>query len=182
MRLVLVLLLALLSACSLSPALTSLDGRAHWQAEGRLALKSRDGGGNLNFVWAQQGERYRLSLSGPLGVGATELLVTPDSAQLRHPELGLVAAESPEALLAESTGYEAPVSLLAHWIRARPAHDHARIEQDAAGRTTLIEEDGWTARYPEWQSPGSPLPRRIVITGPDTRLVVLITRWQALRP
>ncbi len=182
MRTILLLLLALVAGCaSRPPALSSLDGQHYWQAEGRLALKSGQGGGNLNFIWAQLGASYRLALSGPLGVGNTELMVTPGQVSLRHPERGLLQADSPEALLAESTGQQAPVSLLAHWIRAEAASDGARIERDANGRVLLIEEAGWTARYPEWQPDHPSLPRRIMVSGPDTRLTVLITRWQALR-
>lgn len=182
MRHALLLLLALLAGCAgRPPALTSLDGQQYWQAEGRLALKSGQGGGNLNFTWAQLGEHYRLALSGPLGVGNTELMVGPGNVSLQHPELGLLRADSPEALLEESTGQRAPVSLLAHWIRAEAASADARIERDATGRVSLIEEAGWTARYPEWQPDQPSLPRRITVSGPDTRLTVLITRWQALR-
>jgi len=91
MRHALLLLLALLAGCAgRPPALTSLDGQQYWQAEGRLALKSGQGGGNLNFTWAQLGEHYRLALSGPLGVGNTELMVGPGNVSLQHPELGLL--------------------------------------------------------------------------------------------
>lgn len=180
-RLVVLLLLALsLTACSTAPPaiITSTDHFDHWLAEGKMGLRVADKGGNLNFVWLQEGAIYTLTLSGPLGAGRTELSGGPGGVTLRNGDTGNVTAASPEELLEAVTGYRAPVSHLAHWLKARPATLEAHIERDASGRVSRIDEDGWTALFPVWDEIHPALPRKIQITGPDTRLTVVISRWQ----
>lgn len=180
-RLVLLPLLGLaMAGCSMAPpapSVTNTDHLDHWLAEGKMGLRVADKGGNLNFVWLQEGALYTLTLSGPLGAGRTELTGGPDGVTLRNGDIGDIRASSPEVLLEAVTGYSAPVSHLAHWLKARPATLDARIERDDQGRASRIDEDGWTALFPDWDETHPALPRKILITGPDTRLIVVISRW-----
>lgn len=180
-RLVLLPLLGLaLAGCSMAPpapSVTNTDHLDHWLAEGKMGLRVADKGGNLNFVWLQEGALYTLTLSGPLGAGRTELTGGPDGVTLRNGDIGDIRASSPEVLLEAVTGYSAPVSHLAHWLKAQPATLDARIERDDQGRASRIDEDGWTALFPDWDETHPALPRKILITGPDTRLIVVISRW-----
>lgn len=180
-RLVLLPLLGLaLVGCSMAPpapSVTNTDHLDHWLAEGKMGLRVADKGGNLNFVWLQEGALYTLTLSGPLGAGRTELTGGPDGVTLRNGDIGDIRASSPEVLLEAVTGYSAPVSHLAHWLKAQPATLDARIERDDQGRASRIDEDGWTALFPDWDETHPALPRKILITGPDTRLIVVISRW-----
>lgn len=171
----------LLSGCStMRPHSTVSDTTrlTHWQAEGKMGLRVTDRGGNLFFVWTQQGPRYELTLSGPLGAGKTTLAGGPDGVVLRNGELGDIAASSPEVLLEAVTGFSAPVSHLAHWLKAQPATLDARIERDSKGRIQRIDEDGWTATFPTWDDRHPALPRKIMVTGPDTRLTIVVSHWQ----
>ncbi|MFP5430929.1 MAG: lipoprotein insertase outer membrane protein LolB [Gammaproteobacteria bacterium] len=184
-RLVLMVLLGLaLTACSLAPpaVITSTDHFNHWLAEGKMGLRVADKGGNLNFVWLQEGDAYTLTLSGPLGAGRTELSGGPAGVTLRNGDTGAIRAASPEELLESVTGFRAPVSHLAHWLKARPATLEARIERDVTGRVSRIDEDGWTAVFTAWDDTHTALPRKIQITGPDTRLTVVVSRWQPEPP
>lgn len=185
LRLLLILAMAMLSACASRPlAPITLDPATltHWQAEGKMGLRVADRGGNLSFTWSQEGESYTLALSGPLGAGRTELAGSPDGVILRNGELGELSASSPEVLLEAVTGYSAPVSYLAHWLKAKAATTGARIERDTEGRPLQIAEDGWIASFPLWDEMHPGLPRKILITGPDTRLTVVILRWQTGTP
>lgn len=178
--LVTLLLTSLLSACALHPPVTVTDPArlTQWLAEGKMGLRVADRGGNLYFTWQQDGARYTLTLSGPMGAGRTELSGTPDGVVLRNGGIGDITASSPEVLLEAVTGYSAPVSHLAHWLKAQPATLEARIERDAEGRAREIAEDGWIATFMDWDATYPVLPRKILITGPDTRLTVVVTGWQ----
>jgi outer membrane lipoprotein LolB len=180
MRLLAILVLGgLLSACSLRPPVTVTHPAqlSHWLAEGKLGLRVADRGGNLYFTWQQAAAHYTLTLSGPLGAGRTELSGGPEGVVLRNGELGDIPASSPEVLLETVTGYRAPVSHLAHWLKAQPATLSAVIERDTEGRAQQIIEDGWTAKFVSWDATYPVLPQKILITGPDTRMTVVITRW-----
>jgi outer membrane lipoprotein LolB len=179
-RLIVALLLtSLLSGCVLHPPMQIADPAqlTHWLAEGKMGLRVADRGGNLYFTWQQEGTQYTLTLSGPLGAGRTELVGTPEGVVLRNSDTGEVSASSPELLLEAVTGYQAPVSYLAHWLKAQPATRNAVIEKDEEGRARKITEDGWTAIFAAWDTGYPALPQKILITGPDTRLTVIISRW-----
>lgn len=178
--LVALLLGSLLSGCGLHPPVTVADPArlSHWLAEGKMGLRVADRGGNLYFSWLQEGTRYTLTLSGPMGAGRTELVGRPGEVTLRNGDIDDITASSPEILLEAVTGYSAPVSHLAHWLKAQPATLEARIERDTEGRAREIVEDGWTATFTTWDDTYPTLPRKILITGPETRLTVVITGWQ----
>jgi outer membrane lipoprotein LolB len=183
MRLFVALLFtSLLSACAQRPLAPVTDPAhmTHWRAEGKLGLRVADRGGNLYFTWQQENAHYTLTLSGPLGAGRTELSGGPEGVVLRNGELGDIPASSPEILLEAVTGYRAPVSYLAHWLKAQPATLEARIQREADGRPHHITEDGWTATFMAWDATHPALPQKIVVTGPDTRLTVVISQWQPM--
>lgn len=178
--LLLLLTLSGLAGCAIQPPAPVIADTArmtHWQAEGKMGVRVADRGGNLYFTWSQNGELYTLALSGPLGAGRTELNGSPGGVILRNGDLGEISASSPEVLLEAVTGYSAPVSYLAHWLKAEPATREAQVERGTDGRTLRIAEDGWIASFPVWDEAYPGLPRKILVTGPDTRLTVVISRW-----
>lgn len=177
----LLILSGLLSGCALhppAPVITDTARMTRWLAEGKMGLRVADRGGNLYFTWHQDGDLYTLSLSGPLGAGHTELSGSPDGVTLRNGDLGEIKASSPEILLEAVTGYSAPISYLSHWLKAQPATAEAQVERDSNGKVLQIAEDGWIATFPAWDETYPALPRKIMITGPDTRLTVLVSKWQ----
>lgn len=181
LRVLLLLAMAGLTACAsrpLAPVPLDPSTLTHWLAEGKMGLRVANSGGNLYFTWTQEGEHYTLALSGPMGAGRTELAGGPDGVILRNGELGDISASSPEVLLEAVTGYSAPISHLAHWLKAEPATADARVERDTGGRALQISEDGWIAAFSVWDDTYPALPRKILITGPDTRMTVVISRWQ----
>lgn len=152
---------------------------AHWEAEGKAAVRGHDRGTNLYFTWTQTGPAYRLVVRGPLGLGRAELngqpgLVTLNADGMDHE----VSASSPEELLEMATHRQAPVSHALHWMKAEPATARARIRRDAQGRPEEIREDGWTVTYLEWSEEAPLLPRRLTLEGPDGRATVVIGLWR----
>ena len=53
-----------------------------WQARGRIAVKSADGGGQGSIRWRQADSGSRVHLSGPFGVGAYEISWKADSVEI----------------------------------------------------------------------------------------------------
>ena len=58
---------------------TELTQLTVWQAHGRIAVKSDDGGGQGQLHWYQTDAGAQIQLSGPFGVGAYELAWGRDS-------------------------------------------------------------------------------------------------------
>lgn len=182
LRLWLVALPLALAGCAArppAPVYTNPVLPAHWEAEGKAAVRGAERGTNLYFTWTQHGPDYRLVVRGPLGLGRAELHGRPGEVRLQADGLeSEVSASSPEELLELLTRRRAPVSHALHWIKAEPATAGARIERDDLDRPALIEEAGWTVRYLEWSEEAPRLPRRLTVEGPDGRATVVVGQWR----
>jgi outer membrane lipoprotein LolB len=82
------------------------------------------------------------------------------------------------ATLAErALGFPLPVESLAWWIRAapRPGHPHA-VERDAAGRVSVLWQEGWSVAYA--YDEGAARPLRVFATYPDLEVRLVIDAWR----
>lgn len=191
LRLTFALLLAgVLAGCAHRPP-ASAD--AAWSAEemarisrfdlqGKVGFRRGDTGGSATLIWQQDGDRYRLTASGPLGAGAAR--IDGNSERIRI-ESGGETRESadPAGLLAEAIGWPVSVNSLAFWARGLAApvaagEPAAEITLDAAGLPGLIRQQGWVIALDRWRPDGNRLlPYRVVATGGDSRVTLLIERW-----
>ncbi|HET8730031.1 MAG TPA: lipoprotein insertase outer membrane protein LolB [Moraxellaceae bacterium] len=172
----------LLGACAThptGPVYTNPVLPAHWEAEGKAAVRGHDHGTNLYFTWTQTGDTYHIVVRGPMGLGRAELNGAPGIVTLTADGQDQdISATSPEELLERTTHHQAPVSHAMHWMKAEPATAHAQIERDAQGRPRQIREDNWTVDYLEWSEEAPLLPRRLTLEGPDGRATVVIGLWR----
>jgi len=152
---------ALVSACATTPpspadrsytgrfsATTSL-GEQRESASGRFSLEIR-------------GQQQVLELSSPLGTTVARIEIEPGAARATGAQMREVHGPDADAITEQLLGWPLPVSGLTDWIEGRPTpQGRARVERDA-GRVTLIEQDGWTIRFPEY-SDSTARPRRLVL-------------------
>jgi outer membrane lipoprotein LolB len=174
-------LVLFLSACASrppQPVYTNPNLPAHWEAEGKAAVRSKDRGGNVYFTWTQRGDDYHIILRGPLGLGRAELTGTPGEVTLTADNIEKVSAGSLEEIVQTVTRRHAPVSNILHWIKAEPATPGAEINRDANGKISQIIEDGWTVNYIEWSAEAPNLPRKLTLAGPDGQATVIIGQWR----
>lgn len=182
------LLAALLAGCAATPPPAPVA--VPWSAEqaalldryairGKVGFRRGDTGGSANLVWQQEGDRYRLSANGPLGQGATR--ITGNAAVVRiENNQGVRDSSNPEALLAEAIGWPVSINSLAWWVRglAAPAGE-ATIERDPQGRPARIRQQDWDIQLDRWrEDAGYVLPHRIIATGGDSRVTLLVERWE----
>ncbi len=150
-----------------------------WQAEGKLGLRFQERGGSLYFTWQQDQDHFTLDMAGPLGQGQTKLSGQAGLVTLESAGTGRVQAQSPEAVMLQTLGWQAPVSHLRFWLRGLPATPQAQIAHNAQGELTHIKEDGWEAEFQRFADVnGYRLPNKLIITGPETRLTVLVSEWR----
>lgn len=91
----------------------------------------------LNMLWEQRGVLFRCVLSGPFGLGATELSGSPERVEIRHGEQRWLSLD-PAADLAQMTGVELPLETLQAWLLGTPR---------AQFQGALVDEwsaQGWT--------------------------------------
>lgn len=184
------LLVLLLGACSALPPPAPTEWRDyrtraerlnHWQLDAKVALRWPGGAESANLSWSQRDQRTELDLYGPLGAGAVRVTHAKGVLDIeQNGERHHYDTDTPEALAA-ATGWPIPIAALPYWLRGipDPRQPVDRLEL-RDGRAALIEQDGWTARYPDYMAvaDGS-LPSELRLTHPgrDVTLRLIRARW-----
>jgi outer membrane lipoprotein LolB len=194
-RIVVVLLLAALSACSVTPTAPPVADRAkvwagrersigqldRWTIRGRVALSTEDEGWNAALQWKQRGIDYDIRVIAPFGQGSMRLQGGAAGVMLRtsdHPQP--VYAADAEALLRSQTGWRMPVAALRYWIRGlpQPGGGHT-LELDDRGRLAHLSQGGWSVDFLVYQRvDGYQLPEKIFMKSQGLRIRVVIHNWQ----
>lgn len=151
----------------------------NWVAEGKLGLRMNGKGQSASFSWINEGPDYHVRLSGPFGQGKVSLEKEAGWVTLKSDEHNGSAA-SPEQLMQEALGWSLPISELVHWIKGLPSPDSpvAEARETETGNFEFLQQQGWQIRYDDYRlENGIPLPRKIVASRENIRLVLAIKRW-----
>ena len=123
--------------------------------------------------------RREAHLSGPFGVGALVLKMTPAGLSLN----GAPPSDAVVAQLQDRLGFELPLDNLRYWLLGIPdpnsAFELTRNEQDRARELT---QAGWNIAYDRYvPSGGDVLPSRLVLSRGDVRVRIAVDHWQGLK-
>lgn len=134
--------------------------------------------------WQQSGERFDVSVSGPLGVGALTIRGDAASVDIRSKD-GVISTDQPERYMEEKLGWSLPLARLRRWVLGLPAAvpgaPVAEVLLDDSGRASQIRQDGWTITYDEYQPAGrSTLPRKLAIGNGERRFRLVIDSWNPM--
>ena len=173
----------MLSACQTRQVLDVDDfDRAedlkHWDISGRLGYRTATDGGNASLDWRQRQEGGQIHFSGPLGFGSAELVWNDQLATLDTGREQM-SAGSPAELAWHLTGLLIPVDALYYWVRGLPwPWAAAEPGFDEAGRTTTLEQLGWSLRFDRHQEvAGLALPHRVRANLNEDSFTLIIQRW-----
>jgi outer membrane lipoprotein LolB len=158
--------------------IAQLAHAATWQMDGRAAAALGQQGWQASLNWKQNGSSSDLHLAGPLGVGATEITVTPAGLSLNGaPPSGAVVAQ-----LQGKLGFDLPLDNLRYWLLGIPApRIPSDLTRNAQDRALRLSQAGWTIDYDEYMpADGDLLPKRLVLNRADARVRIAVDRWQGL--
>lgn len=130
--------------------------------------------GSAFYVWAQQDNRFAIDITGALGIGHTVIEYNGTSATLVSERTGKISANTPEALLQQATGWQAPISQLRYWISGRPAPSDNDSQVDEQGRIQTSKNGDWLATF-DYNDNGANnrLPYRIKVVRTDGHRVIM---------
>ena len=175
----------LLAACAVTPTTETWQSPTatqvrDWQFTGRVSL-TRDGQGwHAGLFWQEQGDRFQLKVSGPLGQEAFRLTGGPDGVLLVEADGQRTRARDAESLLVQTTGWGFPVSGLRYWVRGLlvpgvPASEH----RDPQGRLQELEQSGWVISYRRYHVlKGVGWPAKLRLARDDVTVQLVIDEWQ----
>ncbi|MGE8634854.1 MAG: lipoprotein insertase outer membrane protein LolB, partial [Achromobacter piechaudii] len=139
----LALLAATLAACTTTPKPIEGASADAFSRIGRFAITVNEEGGKQNavqggFSWSDDGRRYVLDLTNPLGSTEARVEGRPGAASLTKADGTRLEANNPDALAEEALGSSMPVSGLRDWLRGKlPADPQAsEVTRDDLGRPT----------------------------------------------
>ena len=145
----------------------------HFQLQGKIGVRSAAQSGSAFYSWVQQGDQFEIELSGILGVGKTQISGSKfGPVELNSAKTGLIHAQTPEELLLQATGWQAPITYLMDWVQARPATQQAHVQRDAQGRVSQLQEANWQVDFSYTEQ--AQLPERLVLVQADHRITLLI--------
>ena len=152
-RAVVLALAATLAACATPPRVDVVPAGiapadAPFELSGRLSARHGDTGVAASFRWRHVPGTDELLLSTPFGQALARLSGGAHGVVLELQDGGVARAGDWESLTREALGVPVPVRGLAWWVRGapHPASEHA-IERDAAGRASVLRQDGWEIVY-----------------------------------
>lgn len=152
----------------------------HWTLQGRLGVSNGRDGGSGSFSWTQDGDRYDFVLRGPAISGANfRLSGGPDEALLEGLDGGPLRGADAEALMRKALGWEVPLRDLRAWVLGlRADSGPAELSFGADRLPSLLQQDGWTVDYREWDAARQPpLPKKVYAEKPPYKVKLSITSW-----
>lgn len=157
------MLAAVLAACTTPKPIEGASADA-FSRIGRFALTVNEESGKQNavqggFSWSDDGRRYVLDLTNPLGSTEARVEGRPGAASLTKSDGTRLVADNPDALAEEALGSSVPVSGLRDWLRGKLAAQPEAVEvaRDELGRPTAFEQGGWRARLSRYDALGPQL-------------------------
>jgi outer membrane lipoprotein LolB len=154
----------------------------HWRVKGKIAVRTTNQSESGSLIWQNSEQNTHITLSGPLGLGATT--IDSDGKELVVSHKGVTRrydVSSNQAAMA-NIGWDLPLSSLTHWIKGLPApHSDVYSEIIEQGLWRQLIQDGWTVtfeRYAQFQH--YTLPTRLTVERGDTRARLILSHWMGL--
>lgn len=146
---------------------------------GRLAIATGAESGSGHIDWEQNLDQYTIRLRAPVSGQSWRLRGDDAGAALEGLRAQTVRGGSAETLLKRELGWDLPVAALRQWVQGRSADPASRMQRDAEGWPTALDEAGWHIEYRDWHTGfDPPLPGRIEARRGDARVRLAIASWQ----
>ncbi len=176
-------LILLLPACSVIPvepsgryskaAMDRLYDLKSWSFEGRLALASQNDSWSANIAWDHSPEAEKIKLSGPLGQGATVILLKGNMVTIDRGGDDVQSSMHPEEFINQQLGMFVPVRSLRYWVVGLPEPSLTYKNTDNG-----FNQAGWLSEYKQMQSVNdSVLPLKMMVMNKQVKLKLIIDHW-----
>ncbi len=159
-----------------------LQAREHFGLKGRVAVAAAGAGFNARLRWAQDGNRARLALEGPLGAGAVHVDAEGSRLDIVTASGARLTSDAAHAELDTRLGFDPPLASLRYWILGvpDPALPDAETLDPPRQRLLRLEQDGWRIDYGSYTAVGGEwLPARLTLERGDVRVKLLVEDWQS---
>ncbi|MBF7686858.1 lipoprotein insertase outer membrane protein LolB [Acinetobacter rathckeae] len=147
-----------------APTENTVQPSNQFSIQGKIGIKTPAQSGSAFFTWQQDQDTFNIELAGALGIGKTNIQGNSHHATLMNAKTGTIESESPEQLLKQATGWNAPIGHLVAWIQGQAATPQAQIQRDPQNRISKLDEDQWQVDFS--YNTTQPLPYKIILKQP----------------
>lgn len=152
-----------------------------FDVKGKFSFKSEKEVFILSFTWHQEGEYYRINLSGPMHSFQARIEGTDDFATLKASTLKQdLPSYSPNTLFEDYFGISFPVLNLKHWIQANLSPDFPGEMKGKKGKKDFtIDQNGWNLRYTDFTVLGDyTLPKKLHAKSEIAKIKMILKEWR----
>ncbi len=151
-----------------------------WEMTGRIGLTVSKDSYNGSVSWDQNGEAIDFRFRGPLGIGGVRIHGDLDEQVRVKTTTGQDFTVSDfETEMQARMGWSIPINSLRYWALGivDPEVDADVVLNDADLLEELVQGN-WKVVYERYQEvDGVDLPKKFKITGPDTRIKMVVNDW-----
>lgn len=144
-----------------------LNNIQQWTINGRIAVQTRDDGGQADFTWKLKNlTDYNIRLQAPLGAGTTWIESRAQGVSLKTSGGDEMYDSDVDALIQRLNGWQLPVSGLRYWVRGlpSPSSDYEVTEWNDNGLPAVVIQDGWRIEFRKHKDvSGLTLPKKLFI-------------------
>lgn len=146
---------------------------------GRIAIRQEERRESAAVRWVQRDGTDEILLLAPLGQTVARIVRNAEQVTLEADGQRYVA-DDPETLMQQVLGWRLPLSGLRYWVMALPSPaGESRIERDAGGQMSLLQQQGWTIRYDRYAAAGAEaLPLRLTLRREGIEVRLVIDEWE----
>lgn len=162
-----------------------LSQLTQWQLQGKIGVtqgNQRDSAA-INY-WKQAQEHFEIQVSSTLlGLGATAIYGDPSYLTIEESGEPPVSSSNPQQLLAQSLGWQLPLSAMPFWIKGLPSPNAPHSWQhEGNSKNPILQQSDWVIRYdrllPLSSSKDAPfLPHKVVMSQGNKEIKIVISEW-----
>ena len=156
-----------------------LEAVERWEFSGRIGVSAGEEGFNGKVRWWQEGDEFRATVSGPLGVGTVKIEGDSKRVTLTDKQGDVTELQDAELDLRLRYGWTIPVASLQYWALGIPDPNvQTATRTDGDGLISEMEQGDWHVTIGEYRDGGGQqMPRRISAINADAKVRLVIDHW-----
>ncbi len=156
-----------------------LESIDRWEFSGRIGVSAGDEGFNGKIRWRQDGDGFRATVSGPLGVGTVMIESNGRRITLTDKKGEVTELQDVEIDLRLRYGWTIPVSSLRFWALGIPDPSvPAVVSMGDDGLVTEMDQGNWHVSIGQYSDGGGQqMPRRLTAVNADAKVRLVIDKW-----
>lgn len=156
-----------------------LESVDRFEFAGRIGVSAGSEGFNGKLRWWQHAEEFKVTVSGPFGVGTVRIEGDGKRMSLTDKNGDVTEMQDAERELQMRYGWTIPLTSLRYWALGIPDPVIlATTEFSEDGLLSELVQSGWSVSIGQYgEGGGQPMPRRVTAVNGDAKVRLVIDKW-----